>query len=86
MSFNSNGSFGFDTFTNANGNDLGLAFNLNPLSNSEEGKNNAGDLQVVFGANYEQNKFLNSTSTGVFATGDLSNTNFTGVKYKKKFR
>jgi hypothetical protein len=83
MSFNSNGSFGFDTFTNANGNDLGLAFNLNPLSNSDEGKDNAGDLQIVFGANYEQNKFLNSTSTGVFATGDLSNTNFTGVKYKK---
>ena len=83
MSFNSNGSFGLDTFTNANGNDLGLAFNLNPLSNSDEGKSNAGDLQIVFGANYEQNKFLNSTSTGVFATGDLSNTNFTGVKYKK---
>jgi hypothetical protein len=35
-------------------------------------------LQIVFGANYEQNKFLNSTSTGAFATGDLSNTNFTG--------
>jgi hypothetical protein len=83
MSFNNNGSFGFDTFANANGNDLGLAFNLNPLSNSDEGKSYAGDLQIVFGANYEQNKFLNSTSTGVFATGDLSNTNFTGVKYKK---
>jgi subtilisin family serine protease len=83
MSFNSNGIFGLDTFANANGNDLGLAFNLNPLSNSDEGKSNAGDLQIVFGANYEQNKFLNSTSTGVFATGDLSNTNFTGVQYKK---
>ncbi len=83
MSFNTNNSFGFDTFTNANGNDLGLSFNLNPLSSSEEGMMNAGDLQIVFGANYEQNKFLNSTSTGVFSTGDLSNTNFTGVKYKK---
>jgi len=83
MSFNTNSSFGFDTFTNANGNDLGLAFNLNPLSSSNEGTKNAGDLQVVFGANYEQNKFLNSTSSGAFATGDLSNTNFTGVKYKK---
>jgi hypothetical protein len=83
MSFNSNSAFGFDTFTNANGNDLGLAFNLNPLSSSNEGMKNAGDLQIVFGANYEQNKFLNSTSTGAFATGDLSNTNFTGVKYKK---
>ena len=83
MSFNSNSIFGFDTFTNANGNDLGLAFNLNPLSNSDEGMNNAGDLQIVFGANYEQNKFLNSTSSGAFATGDLSNTNFTGLKYKK---
>ena len=83
MSFNSNSSFGFDTFTNANGNDLGLAFNINPLSSSDDGIKNAGDLQIVFGTNYEQNKFLNSTSSGVFATGDLSNTNFTGVKYKK---
>jgi len=83
MSFDTNSSFGFDTFTNANGDDLGLSFNLNPLSSSDEGVKNAGDLQIVFGANYEQNKFLNSTSTGVFATGDLSNTNFTGLKYKK---
>ncbi len=83
MSFNSNSSFGFDTFTNVNGNDLGLAFNFNPLSSSDKGVKNAGDLQIVFGANYEKNKFLNSTSSGVFATGDLSNTNFTGVKYKK---
>ena len=85
MSFNNNGSFGFDSFTTANGNDLGLAFNLNPLSGSDEGMKNAGDLQLVFGVNYEQNKFLNSTSSGVFATGDLSNTNFTGVKYKTNF-
>jgi subtilase-type serine protease len=83
MSFNSNGSLGFDTFTTSSGNDLGLSFNLNPFSSSNEGMKNAGDLQIVFGANYEQNKFLNSTSTGVFSTGDLSNTNFTGVKYKK---
>ena len=83
MSFNNNGGFGFDSFTTSNGNDLGLAFNLNPLSSSDEGMKNAGDLQLVFGANYEQNKFLNSTSSGVFATGDLSNTNFTGIKYKK---
>jgi hypothetical protein len=47
--------------------------------------NNTGDLQIVFGVNYEQNKFLNSTSSGAFATGDLSNTNFTGAKYKKNF-
>ena len=83
MSFNSNSSLGFDTFTNANGNDLGLAFNINPLSSSDDEMKNAGDLQIVFGTNYEQNKFLNSKSSGVFATGDLSNTNFTGVKYKK---
>ncbi len=83
MSFNNNGSFGFDSFTKADGNDLGLAFNLNPLSSSDEGMKNAGDLQLVFGTNYEQNKFLNSNSSGVFSTGDLSNTNFTGIKYKK---
>ena len=83
MSFKSNSSFGMDTFTNANGNDLGLAFNLNPLSSTSGDIKNAGDLQIVLGANYEQNKFLNSSSTGVFATGDMSNTNFTGIKYKK---
>ena len=83
MSFNSNSSFGIDTFTNANGNDLGLAFNLNPLSSTSGDAKNAGDLQIVLGTNYEQNKFLNSSSTGAFATGDMSNTNFTGVKYKK---
>ena len=83
MSFNSNSSFGIDTFTNANGNDLGLAFNLNPLSSTSGDTKNAGDLQIVLGTNYEQNKFLNSSSTGAFATGDMSNTNFTGVKYKK---
>jgi len=83
MSFNSNGSFGFDSFTTADGNDLGLALNLNPLSSVNNGKKNPGDLQIVLGANYEQNKFLNSTSSGAFASGDLSNTNFLGVKYKK---
>ncbi|MDC1236211.1 S8 family serine peptidase [Pelagibacteraceae bacterium] len=83
MSFNSNSSFGIDTFTNGNNSDLGLAFNLNPLSSISGDKKYAGDLQIVLGTNYEQNKFLNSTSTGAFATGDMSNTNFTGVKYKK---
>ncbi len=83
MSFNSNGNFGFDTFTNANTSDLGLSFNFNPFSSSNENYKSAGDLQIVLGTNYEQNKFLNSTSSGVFSTGDMSNTNFTGLKYKK---
>jgi len=83
MSFNGNSSFGIDTFTNGNNSDLGLAFNLNPLSSTSGDAKYAGDLQIVLGTNYEQNKFLNSSSTGVFATGDMSNTNFTGVKYKK---
>ena len=38
---------------------------------------------MVLGTNYEENKFLNSTSSGVFSTGEMSNTNFTGLKYKK---
>ncbi len=83
MSFNSNDTYGFDTFTNGNTSDLGLAFNFNPLSSTNGDKKYAGDLQVVLGINYEQNKFLNATSTGVFSTGDMSNTNFTGLKYKK---
>ena len=83
MSFNSNDTFGIDTFTNLNSTDLGLSFNFNPLSTSNDDVKNAGDLQIVLGTNYEQNKFLNSTSSGVFSTGDMSNTNFTGIKYKK---
>ena len=83
MSFNGNSSFGIDTFTNGNNSDLGLAFNLNPLSSTSGDAKYAGDLQIVLGTNYEQNKFLNSSSTGAFATGDMSNTNFTGIKYKK---
>ncbi len=85
MTFNSNNTFGLDAFTNSNSNNYGLSFNLNPLSSLNDGVKNAGDLQIVFGTNYEKNKFLNSSSTGVFATGDLSNTNFTGIKYKKNF-
>ena len=83
MSFNSNNTYGFDTFTNGNTSDLGLSFNFNPLSSTNGDKKYAGDLQLVLGTNYEQNKFLNATSTGVFSTGDMSNTNFTGLKYKK---
>ena len=81
MSFNSNSTFGIDTFTNANTSDLGFSLNFNPLSSKEY--KSAGDLQLVLGTNYEENKFLNSTSSGVFSTGDMSNTNFTGLKYKK---
>ncbi|MDC0853827.1 S8 family serine peptidase [Candidatus Pelagibacter sp.] len=83
MTFNGNDTYGFDTFTNGNTSDLGLAFNFNPLSSTNGDKKYAGDLQIVLGTNYEQNKFLNSYSTGVFSTGDMSNTNFTGLKYKK---
>ncbi|MDC3082072.1 S8 family serine peptidase [Candidatus Pelagibacter sp.] len=82
MSFNPNNSFGIDTFTNQNSSDYGFSLNFNPVLS---GGNNDGveNLQFILGTNYEENKFLNSTSSGVFATGDMSNTNFTGLKYKK---
>ena len=82
MSFNPNNSFGIDTFTNQNSSDYGFSLNFNPVAS---GGNNDGfeNLQFILGTNYEENKFLNSTSSGVFATGDMSNTNFTGLKYKK---
>ena len=82
MSFNPNNSFGIDTFTNQNSSDYGFSLNFNPILS---GGNHevVGNLQFVLGTNYEENKFLNSTSSGVFATGDMSNTNFTGLKYKK---
>ena len=82
MSFNPNNSFGIDTFTNQKSSDYGFSLNFNPILS---GGNHevVGDLQFVLGTNYEENKFLNSTSSGVFATGDMSSTNFTGLKYKK---
>ena len=84
MSFNPNNSFGIDTFTNQNSSDYGFSLNFNPVSlvGNNDGVEN---LQFILGTNYEENKFLNSTSSGVFATGDMSNTNFTGLKYKKNF-
>tara|TARA_X000001036_G_scaffold6207_2_gene5630 strand:- start:2351 stop:4663 length:2313 start_codon:yes stop_codon:yes gene_type:complete len=80
MSFNGDDNFGIDTFTNANNSDLGLAFNFNPIASNE---GDLADLQFVLGSNFEQNKFLNSYSSGVFSTGEMSNTNFTGLKYVK---
>ena len=85
MSFNGSETYGIDTFSTNNTSDLGLAFNFNPLSSNKGYKKYAGDLQIVFGTNYEKNKFLNTTSTGIFSTGEMSNTNFTGLKYKKNF-
>ncbi len=82
MSFNPNNSFGIDTFTNQNSSDYGLSLNFSPFLLGSD-HNIVGDLQVVLGTNYEENKFLNSVSSGVFATGEMSNTNFTGLKYKK---
>ena len=82
MSFNPNNSFGIDTFTNQNSSDYGFSLNFNPVS-SRGNYQEDGNLQFVLGVNYENNKFLNSTSSGVFATGDMSNTNFSGLKYKK---
>ena len=82
MSFNPNNSFGVDTFTNQNSSDYGLSLNFSPFS-SDNDQNLISDLQIVLGTNYEENKFLNSSSSGVFSIGDMSNTNFTGLKYKK---
>ena len=83
MTFNSNSTFGIDTFTNLNSTDLGLSLNFNPLSSSNDNVKNAGDLQLVLGTNFEKDKFLNSKSSGVFSTGDMSKTKFSGIKYKK---
>ncbi len=82
LSFNPNNSFGIDTFTNQNSSDYGLSLNFSPFS-SDNDQNPVADLQIVLGTNFEENKFLNSKSSGVFSTGDMSNTNFTGLKYKK---
>ena len=82
MSFNPNNSFGVDTFTNQNSSDYGLSLNFSTFSSGND-QNLIADLQIVLGTNYEENKFLNSSSSGVFSIGDMSNTNFTGLKYKK---
>ena len=84
MSINSKNEIGIDTFTSAAGSDLGLALTLSPQDDNNNNENSS-NLQMVLGTKFENNKFLNSYTSGVFGTGDLSNTNFTGFKYKKSF-
>ena len=84
MSINTKNEVGIDTFTSAAGSDLGLALNLSP-NNVNNNNENSSNLQMVLGTKFENNKFLNSYTSGVFGTGDLSNTNFTGFQYKKSF-
>lgn len=86
MSFNNQNNYSFDAFANGTGRDLGLAFNFNPLQSGEVSSDNLNSLEFIFGVNFEKEKFLNTYSSGIFATGDLSNTNYTGIKYLKNFK
>jgi hypothetical protein len=81
MSLNNNQS-GLDTFMNSNSNDLGFAMKFNNGEKlTEDGY--ASNLEFSFGVSAENKKFLNSSSSGAFATEDFSNTNFLGLKYNK---
>jgi hypothetical protein len=81
MSLNNNQS-GLDTFMNSNSNDLGFAMKFNNGEKlTEDGY--ASNLEFSFGVSAENKKFLNSSSSGAFATEGFSNTNFLGLKYNK---
>ena len=81
MSINNNQS-GLDTFMNANSNDLGFAMKFNSGEKSNE-DGLTSNLEFSFGVAAENKKFLNSSTSGAFATEDFSNTNFLGLKYNK---
>jgi hypothetical protein len=44
------------------------------------------NLEFSFGVAAENKKFLNSSTSGAFATEDFSNTNFLGLKYNKTIK
>jgi hypothetical protein len=84
MSINNNQS-GLDTFMNANSNDLGFAMKFNSgQSSNVDGL--TSNLEFSFGVAAENKKFLNSSTSGAFATEDFSNTNFLGLKYNKTIK
>ena len=84
MSINNNQS-GLDTFMNANSNDLGFAMKFNSGEKSNE-DGLTSNLEFSFGVAAENKKFLNSSTSGAFATEDFSNTNFLGLKYNKTIK
>ncbi len=62
---------------------IGLSFNYSPTLNQKNHNKNFGNLELSFGVAFEDEKVLNSHSTGAFALGSNSSTAFTGIKYKK---
>ncbi|MFL2890665.1 MAG: hypothetical protein ACJZ38_02125, partial [Candidatus Pelagibacterales bacterium] len=55
--------------------------NFQPTSKNYLNNDTYGDIEVSFGTMFEKNKILNSFSTGVFNTNELSNTKFARLKY-----
>lgn len=80
LSFNGN-YFSSELSTDNEGANFGYSINLQPTSKNYLDNDKYGDIEVSFGTMFEKNKILNSFSTGVFNTNELSNTKFARLKY-----
>ena len=70
-----------EVFTNDEATNFGYSINFQPTSKNYLDNDTYGDIEVSFGTMFEKNKILNSFSTGVFNTNELSNTKFARLKY-----
>ena len=70
-----------EIFTNDEATNFGYSVNFQPTSKTYLDNDIYGDIEVSFGTMFEKNKILNSFSSGVFNTNELSNTRFVRLKY-----
>ncbi len=72
-----------EIYSGVEGQNIGLSFNYLPKSSWNNPSRNVGNLELSFGVVLENEKVLNSYSSGAFTLGENSSTAFTGIKYKK---
>ncbi len=82
LSLSVNGKYlSSEVFTDDEATNFGYSINFQPTSKNYLDNDTYGDIEVSFGTVFEKNKILNSFSTGVFNTNELSNTKFARLKY-----
>tara|TARA_B110000027_G_C16120231_1_gene302422 strand:+ start:133 stop:2487 length:2355 start_codon:yes stop_codon:yes gene_type:complete len=84
LSLSLNGKYlSSELFTNDEATNFGYSINFQPTSRNYLDNDKYGDIEVSFGTTFEKNKILNSFSTGVFNTNELSSTKFARLKYNR---
>ena len=72
-----------EIYSGVEGQNIGLSFNYLSKASWNNPSRNVGNLELSFGVVLENEKVLNSYSSGAFTLGENSSTAFTGIKYKK---